>query len=53
MGLICSFMPYESTSILIQQANLLSRRQFIDTYIMLKYTLLIKRLACVISNAYQ
>ena len=44
---------HESTSSLIQQANLLSRRQLIDTYIMLKYTLLIKRLACAISNAYQ
>lgn len=50
---IGSFMPYEITSSLIKQASLLSIERLIFTNIMLKYTSLIKRLACIISNAYQ
>lgn len=50
---IGSFMPYEITSSLIKQASLLSIERLIYSNIMLKYTSLIKRLACIISNAYQ
>ena len=50
---IDSFIPYEITSSLIKQASLLSIERLIYTNIMLKYTSLIKRLACIISNAYQ